>query len=264
MALEVTFAQRLHGLRTRCGRLVWMRIGPSSAAAVAAASFALTAVVCEELVGLGTGPSLAAASLLVIIVAPWMVFMAARRPDSPGPRRVERPYVPDVGSDQGEPDEPLRLDQKPQPGRAERADRSDWQMHDEPGVLETSPRHLRKAAGPPRAQTLVTTHIKVIVDDAGLEVRTRRRAAGADIWETHLRIQWSAVTAIQFATDSYDPIVALYVYTAAGRRHHVADSGFLSQSEWTRFGKLISESSRGRLTLNLAGRRHPRSTSPDW
>jgi len=75
---------------------------------------------------------------------------------------------------------------------------------------------------------------------------------------------WSAVKAINFATDRHDPIVALYVWTAFGERHHVADSGFLTRSEWTRLGEMIAESTRGSLTLDLAGRDNPRSTSPDW
>jgi hypothetical protein len=124
--------------------------------------------------------------------------------------------------------------------------------------------NTRDAPAPSRARTLASQHIQIIVDDVLFEVKVRRKTTAEDAWEEYLRIQWSAVRAIEFATDRHDPIVALYFWTVAGKRHHVADSGFLSQSEWARLGKMIAESTRGRLTLDLSGRDNPRSTSPDW
>jgi hypothetical protein len=125
-------------------------------------------------------------------------------------------------------------------------------------------RDVRDADARQHARTLVTQHIKLIVDDAGFQVQKMRRTGAAGVWENYLQICWREVKAIAFATGRYDPIVALYAWTTAGVRHHVADSRFLSQPEWIKFGVLISEATHGKLTLDLAGRDDPRSLGPDW
>jgi hypothetical protein len=125
-------------------------------------------------------------------------------------------------------------------------------------------RHTRGAPVPQRAHTLLSKHIQLIIDHAEFVCMQRRGTTDAELWEECLRIQWSAVRRIAFATDIHDPIVALYVWTAPRERHYVADSGFLTQSQWTRLAGLIAQSTGGRLTLDLAGRDNPRSMSPDW
>jgi hypothetical protein len=125
-------------------------------------------------------------------------------------------------------------------------------------------RHTQEAPEPQRAHTLASQRIKLIIDDAEFVSMQRRGTIDGELWEEYLRIQWAAMRKIGFATDSHDPIVALYVWTAPGERHYIADSGFLTQSQWTRLADLIAQSTRGRLTLDLTGRDNPRSMSPDW
>jgi hypothetical protein len=199
----------------------------------AAALIAATWAVCE-LIGLGAGISLALAGVVTVSVVPWLVFRASRR--SQVPSRLPGWDVRPAGAEGF--------------GAQPRA------------VLERPARHTGDARAPQRARTLVTQYIRIAIDDAGFEVKKRRKTAVADDWEDYLRMQWSAVAAMKFATDRHDPIVALYVWTAFGKRHHVADSRFLSQPEWVQLSKLIAESTRGKLTLDLAGRDNP-STLPD-
>lgn len=110
----------------------------------------------------------------------------------------------------------------------------------------------------------MTQHVQLTVDVGEFAVKKRRKTATSDFWEDHLRLLWPDVKTIAFAIDRHDPIVALYAWTTSGRRYHVADSGFLSQSEWTELGNLISRATFGRLTLDLAGRDDPRHIWPDW
>lgn len=118
---------------------------------------------------------------------------------------------------------------------------------------------------PQRPEVLITQHVQLIVDDAGIEVKTRRGSiGGSDLWDTYLRVRWSRVVAIGFATDRHDPIVCCYAWTVDRVRHHIADSGFLTRSEWARLGELIAGATRGRLILDLAARDNPRSVGPDW
>jgi len=114
-----------------------------------------------------------------------------------------------------------------------------------------------------RAGTLVTQHIQFIVDDAGMQVRRKRRTTAGEVWEEHLRLQWAAVTSMGFAIGRYDSVVALYAWTAAGKPDHLADSRFLNNLQWTQFGELIAEATSGRLTLDMASRYNPRSIWPD-
>jgi hypothetical protein len=148
--------------------------------------------------------------------------------------------------------------------RAERSGERGRELPEKPGITGRSTPHVRDIPARERARTLATQHIQFIVDDAGMQVRGKRKTVGGDVWEEHLRIQWSAVTAIGFAAGRYDPIVALYAWASAGKPHHVADSRFLSQLQWTQLGELIAEATRGRLTLDVAGRYNPKSIWPDW
>jgi hypothetical protein len=110
---------------------------------------------------------------------------------------------------------------------------------------------------------LITRRVQIIVDDAGIEIKTRV-ADGADLWNPYLQMRCSTVAGIGFAIDRYDPIVSCYAWTVDRARHHLADAGFLTRSEWARLGKLIAEATRGRLILDLAARDDPRSLGPDW
>jgi hypothetical protein len=116
-----------------------------------------------------------------------------------------------------------------------------------------------------RARTLTAQHIQFIVDETGMQVRGMRKTAeGGEVWKEHLRRQWSAVTAIGFATGGHDPIVVLYAWTAVGKPHHVADSQSLSHLRWTQLNELIADATCGRLTFDMADRHNPKSIRPDW
>ena len=137
-------------------------------------------------------------------------------------------------------------------------------MPEEPRTTIRSRPHAREDV-PARElpRTLVTQQIQFIVDDVGLQVRGKRKTVGGEVWQENLRIQWSAVRAIGFATGRYDPIVALYAWAAAGKSNHVADSRLLSNLQWTQLGELIAEATSGRLTLDVASRHNPSSIRPD-
>jgi hypothetical protein len=235
-----------------------MRMGYRStlAGVVAAVLFAVTWPVCDQLAGLSVGASSAVAGVLAI--AAFGMTLWVTRPEFPRtrlqsahPRSPEFPWrfvsqqsdvlVDHVGASGegggGLPAKPLT------PGRL-------------------GPR-ARDIPARERAGTLVTQQVQFIVDDAGMQVRRKRKTIGGEVWEEHLRIQWSAVTAIGFATGRYDPIVALYVWAAAGKPHHLADARFLNNLQWTQLGELIAEATSGRLTLDAASRYNPRSIWPD-
>jgi len=137
-----------------------------------------------------------------------------------------------------------------------------WRV-DTPLTVRSAP-PARDIPAREHARTVVTQDIQLIIDDAGMQVRSKRKIVGAEFWEEHVRIQWPAVTAIGFATGRHDPVVALYAWGAGGKSHHVADSRFLDDLQWTRLGKLIAEATQGRLTLDVDSRRDPRSIRPDW
>jgi len=200
---------------------------------VAVALFAATWAVCELLAGLGAGISLALAGVVTVSTVPW-VFRTSYSSAVLGrvPRREARPRRADEFA--------------AQPDRAAM-------------ILERPPRRAGGDRAPRRPQTLVTQYVRIVVDDAGFEVKKRRKTGIADDWEEHLRMRWSAVTAMKFATGRHDPIVALYAWTIFGKRHHVADSSFLSRSDWTQLSKLIAGSTGDRLTLDLTERDNPRT-----
>ena len=116
---------------------------------------------------------------------------------------------------------------------------------------------------PRRPEVLITQRVQIIVDDGGIEIKTRI-VSGADLWDPYLQMRWPTVAAIGFATDRYDPIISCYAWTVDRVRHHLADAGSLTRSEWARLGELIAEATRGRLILDLAARDNPRSLGPDW
>jgi hypothetical protein len=202
------------------------------AGVVAAVLFAVTWPVCDQLAGLSIGASSAVAGVLAI--AAFAMTLRVTRPEFPRTRL----QVGASGERGGELPAKLLI-----PGRL--------------GPRATD------APARERAGTLVTQQVQFIVDDAGMQVRRKRKTIGEEIWEEHLRIQWSAVTAIGFATGRYDPIAALYVWAAAGKPHHLADARFLNNLQWTQLGELIAEATSGRLTLDAASRYDPRSIWPD-
>jgi hypothetical protein len=208
-----------------------------SSPAVAAALFAATWVVSEQLAGLGTLISLALAGVVTVSVVPWLVVRTPRRPQAlvRGPGWDIRP-----GGDE-------------RPGA---------QQSGTATIVQTPSRHTGHADALRDAETFVNQYVRIAVDGAGFEVRKRRKTAVADGWDEYLRMQWSAVAAIKFATDRHDPVVALYLWTASGERYHVVDSGLLSRSEWAQLSMLIAESTGGRLALDLTEREN-RSALPD-
>lgn len=137
-------------------------------------------------------------------------------------------------------------------------------LPEETNITARSAPRARDNRARERGGTLMTENIQFIVSNAGMQVRGKRRTVGGEVWEQRLRIQWSAVTAIGFATGRHDPVVALYAWAAVGRPRHVADSRFLNDLQWAELGKLIAEATRGRLTLDAASRHNPRSIRPDW
>ena len=232
-----------------------MRMGYrlSLALVIASALFAVAWAMCDQVAGLGVGTSSAAAGALAIVAFGLTLRVA----------RPELPRVRDLRSAHAKPDGPRwRVDTQLHDVLAERGTRSGERGRELPA--EAGVPHTRDVPAQERARTLVTQHIQFIADDAGLQVRRKRKTAGGEVWEDHLRIQWSAVAAIGFATGRHDPIVALYAWAAAGKPHHVADSRLLSNVQWTQLGELIAEVTRGRLTLDVASRYNPRSIWPDW
>jgi hypothetical protein len=237
-----------------------MRMGfrLSLAVVVAAALFAVAWAVGNQLAGLGVGASSAAAGVLAIVAfgLTWRVT----RPERPPERHLRSAHAEPDGLS-------WRAGTRMHGGFAEPAARSGEpgrELPEKPGITGTSTPRARDIPAQARARTLVTQHIRFIVDDAGMQVRRKRKTVGGEVWEEHLRIPWSAVTAMGFATGRYDPIVALYAWGAVGKPHHVADSRFLNQVQWTQLGELIAEATRGRLILDVAGRDDPRSIRPDW
>lgn len=237
-----------------------MRMGfrLSLAVVVGAALFAVGWAVCDQLAGLGVGASSAAAGVLAIVA--FGLTLGVTRPERPRVLHLRSPHAKPDGLG-------WRVDAQLHDVFVERTARSGERgraLPEKPGITGRSTPHAREIPARDRARTLVTQHVRFIVDDAGMQVRGKRKTAGGEVWEEHLRIQWSAVTVIGFATGRYDPVVALYAWAAAGKPHHVADSRFLSQLQWTQLGELIADATRGRLTLDVAGRYNPKSIWPDW
>ena len=203
----------------------------SRAVVVAAALFAVAWAVCDQLAALGVGASSAAAGVLAIVA----FGLTLRVPGLKRPR-VRHPGT--VGA------EPIglqwRVETRPRGVTAEPAARSDEperELPEKPGITEDHRRTPRTYSHDTGSQTLVTRHNQFIVDDAGMQVRRKRKTVGGEIWEEYLRIEWSAVKSIGFATGRHDPIIALYLRAAAGKPRHAADSQFLSHLQWTELGQ---------------------------
>jgi hypothetical protein len=237
-----------------------MRMGFRSglAMAVAVVLFAVAWAVCDQVAGLGVGGSSAVAGVLA--VAAFGLTLRVTRP--------ERARVRDLRSAQAEPvvlrwrvDTPLHgVFVEPAARSSERGRDSP----EKPRITARSAPHARDIPAREHVRTVVTQDIQLIVDDAGMQVRSKRKMVGSEVWEEHLRIEWPAVTAIGFATGRHDPVVALYVWVTGGKSHHVADSRFFNDLQWTRLGKLIAEATHDRLTLDVGSRYDPRSIRPDW
>jgi hypothetical protein len=203
----------------------------TSTPVAAAALFAATWIVSEPIAGLSGPISLALSGVVTVSVVPWLLFRTRRT------QIVVQPYRRDV--------------------------RSGWTgVHDaQPSAADATirapTRHPGTARTPQGPQRLVTQYVRIVLDDAGFEVEKKRKTAVADAWDEYLRMEWSKVAAMRFATARHDPVVALYAWTAFGERHHVADSRLLSGSEWAQLSKLIAESTGSRLALDLTERGNP-------
>jgi hypothetical protein len=230
----------------------------SLAVVLAAALFAVSWAVCDQLAGLGVAGSSAAAGVVAIVA--FGLTLRATRPERLHVRHLGSAHVGPNGLRR-------RVDTELYEVYSERAARSGEggrELPEKPGITRRSTPKARDRPTRDRARTVVSERIKFIVDDAELQVRRKRRTIGGEVWEEYLRIQWSTVRGIGFATGRHDPIVALYAWTTAGRPYHVADSQFLSHLQWIQLGELITEATRGRLTLDVDSRHNPRSIRPDW
>jgi hypothetical protein len=227
------------------------------AGVVAAVLFAVTWPVFDQLAGLGVGASSAVAG--VIAIAAFVVTLRATRPEF----RREQHFQSAVTRPSqlgwrvlSQPDDVL-VDRS---GASGGRDREPDEKPVIPGRPTPRARDIPKRE---RTRTLVTQHVHFIVNDAGMQVRRKRRTTGGEVWEEHVRIQWSTVTAIGFATGRHDPIVALYAWVAIGKPHHLSDSRFLDNLQWTELSGLIADATNGRLTLDVGGRHDPKSIWPD-
>jgi hypothetical protein len=223
------------------------------AVVVAAVLFAMAWAVCGQLAGLGVGASCAVAGVSAIVA--FVLTLGMTRP--------QHPRVHPLRSAQTKPNGLGRqVDAQLHGVFVERPSQADQRWRGLPEKPKVTSRSTSRArAMPARAQvrTLVTPHIKFIVDSAGMQVRRKQKTVGGEVWEEHLRISWCAVTAIEFATGRYDPVVALYAWPAAGKPNHVADSRLLNDSEWTQLAELVAEATCGRLVLDADGRYTPKS-----
>ena len=217
----------------------------SLAAVVAAALFAVAWVLCDQLAGLGVGESSAAAGVLAIVV----FGLAARM------TRPARPRVQHLRSAHAKPD-----------GLGWQIGALPCDVLSGPAARSGSTGRSTPHAGDMHAQdgTVLTQEIQFIVDDAGMQVRGKRKTPTGDVWEERLRIRWPAVTGLGFSIGSHDSVVALYAWGAAGKPYYVADSQVLDHLQWTQLGELIAGATSGRLTLDVASRDDLRSMWPDW
>lgn len=225
----------------------------SLAAVLASVLFAGAWAACDQLGGFGVGGSSAVAGVLAIVA--FALTLLLTRSDSPGVGRLrsERAKPNGLRGPVGAPLPNVYAEPDARPGGLE---------HGLPETHGTTAK-AREAPTGEYTGTLVTQQVQFIVDGAGMQVRGKRKTIGGEVWEEYLRIQWSAVTAIGFAIERYDPVVALYAWAAVGRPAHVTDSRLLSHSEWAELAELIAGATRGRLTLDPASRRNPRSVWPE-
>jgi hypothetical protein len=228
----------------------------SLAAVVAAALFAVALVLCDQLAGLGVGGSSAAGGVLAIVV-----FGLTARVTRP-----ERPRIQHLRSAHGKPDGLDRqISAQPRDvlaGPAARSDARGGELPKGPGVIGRSTPHAGNMHV--RDGTVLTRDIQFVVNDAGMQVRGKRKTPTGDVWEERLRISWSGMTGLGFSIGSHDSVVALYAWAAAGNPHYVADSRVLDNLQWTQLAELIARATSGRLTLDVASRDDPRSIWPDW
>lgn len=227
------------------------------AGVVAAVLFAMTWPALDQLAGLGVGASSEVAG--VIAIAAFVVTLRVTRPEFKRVRHfqsaVTRPNQ--IGWHVVSQPNDVLVDQSGASGERDR------DLPEKPVIPGRPTPRARNIPGRERTRTLVTQHIHFIVDDTGMQVRRKRRTIGGEVWEEHVRIQWSTVTAIGFATGRHDPIVALYAWVAIGRPYHLTDSQFLDNLQWTELGELIAGATNGRLTLDIGDRHDPRSIWPD-
>jgi hypothetical protein len=180
--------------------------------------------------------------------------------------RPERPRVQHLRSAHAEPDGlGWQIGAQPRDvlaGPAARSGERGGDLLERPGVAGRSTPYAGDM--PVRNGTVLTQDIQFIVDDAGMQVRRKRKRPAGDIWEERLRIRWSAVRGLGFSIGSHDSVVALYAWAVAGKPHYVADSRALDHLQWAQLGALIAGATSGRLTLDLASRDDSRSIWPDW
>lgn len=228
----------------------------SLAAVGATALFAVAWALCDQLAGLGVGGSSVAAGVLAIVV----FGLIARA------TRAELPPVQHLRSARAKPDGlGWQIDAQPRDvlaGPVTRSGEHGDERSERPGVTGRSSPHAGDI--PVRNGTVVTQDIQFIVDDAGMQVRRKRKRPTGDVWEERLRIRWSAVRGLGFSIGSHDSVVALYAWAAAGTPLYVADSRTLDHLQWAQLGALIAGATSGRLTLDVASRDDPRSIWPDW
>jgi hypothetical protein len=230
----------------------------SVAVVVAAALFAVAWVLCNQLAGLGVGGSSVAAGVVAVVAFGLMVRVT--RPERPRVRNLRSAHAKSDGVG-------WQVDAQLHDVLVERVERSgerERELWEKSGVTEAATPHAEDIPARERTRTFLTKDVQFIVDDAGMQVRGKRKTVAGDVWEEHLRIRWSAVRAMGFSTGSYDPVVALYAWAAAGKPQYVVDSGVLSNLQWTQLGELIAEATSGRLILDVASRYDPRSIWPDW
>ena len=227
----------------------------SLAAVVAAALFAVAWVLCDQVADLGVGGSSVAAGIIAIVV--FGLTAKVTHPERP---RVQNSRSPDVMTDApafwiSMPPSDVPVGPAAQAGTRGR-------LQEQPGPTGQPAPHSGDM--PVKNRTVLTRDIQFIVDDAGMQVRGKRRSPAGDVWEERLRIGWSEVTGLGFSIGSHDSVPALYAFRAIGKPHYVADSRVLGHSQWTRLGELIAGATSGRVTLDVASRDDFLSIWPDW
>lgn len=175
-----------------------MGLRSSLSVLVAGAVFAAAWALCDQLAGLGADGSSVAADVLAIVA--FGLTLRVTRP--------ERRGIPDLRSVHARSaalgwraDTQLR---GPFVVPTERPDERGRELPENPGITGRSSPAGRDVPARERVRTVVTQDIQFIVDDAGMQVLGRRSTVRGELWEEHLRIRWSAVTAVGFATGRHD------------------------------------------------------------
>lgn len=212
-------------------------------AVAAAALFAVAWVLCDQLAGLGVGGSSAAAGVLAVVV--FGLTAKVTRPERPRVQNFRSPHAMTDGP-------AFWITMRPRDvavGPAAQAGARGGLQEQSGPTGQSAP---QSGDMPVRDRTVLTHDIQFIVNDAGMQVRGKRRSPAGDVWEERLRIGWSEVTALGFSIGSHDSVPALYAFRAVGKPHYVADSRVLGRSQWTRLGELIAGATSGRVTLDVA------------